>query len=225
MLTQRLVASNRAIIARLKQTLASIKTKGLKGNALSSAQKHQTDTRSAISTYQGNLSRALGDLTSAGDDRDSSWISLLQEQAERASVAGTQAQPVVAAATAVDTTGAATAASDQTTALLQQLLTQSQQTTAVSQAQYRCSRTSRHSAERSKKAASSRDRSDHPERSSLTAASMLADRRRFIFTSRTGWTGSASSSASTSNRTRGRRPLVRSASRGCPARAEAGSDD
>ena len=137
-LTQRLIASYREIIRRFKNALASITTKGLKGNALTSAQKHQTDVKTAISQTQGKLSSAIGDLTSAGTDRDSAWISLLSEQNERASVAGTQAQPTVAAAPDLTgTTGTtASAGTTDTTSLLQTIATTAQQAFAVSQAQY-----------------------------------------------------------------------------------------
>lgn len=161
---KRKLASTRAMLTRLRNTLKAIKTKGLKGNALKSAQKHQKDTKAAIDKYQkiegttssdlakytGNLASAQGDLTSGKDDRDNAWISVLTEQAERTSVAATKAQPIVdttvdtstaldTSSAVTDTTGTATAAAavqDPRVPLMQTLLTQAQQATAVSQAQY-----------------------------------------------------------------------------------------
>ena len=126
-LTQRLIASYRTIIPKLKSTLAGVTTKGLKGKALTAAQAQQTALGTQISQQQGFLSGALGDLTSAGDSRDQAWISLLTDRNTRAGIAGTQAQPAVAASAA---------AAPDITGLLQQIATTAQQSYAVSQAQY-----------------------------------------------------------------------------------------
>jgi TP901 family phage tail tape measure protein len=88
--TKRLIAAYQGIIRRLTRAANAIRTRGLKGNALSSAQKHQSDLRSTITDTQGKLSSARGDLTSAQNDRESSWIDVLRLGGERDSVANTQ---------------------------------------------------------------------------------------------------------------------------------------
>jgi phage-related protein len=144
------------VIAAYKKALAAISTKGLKGNALKSAQDHQklyrqeiTDFQGRLTAAQGNVTKfqglltsAQGDLTSGGDDRDSSFISLLQMQAERTSIAGTQAQPQTpggGGAGGSDGAGGTTtgAATTDITGLLQTIATQAQQNYNVSQAQYK----------------------------------------------------------------------------------------
>jgi hypothetical protein len=127
--TRRLVMANKAIIGRLQKALGAIKTKGLKGNALSSAQTHQQNLRSTIAQYRGFVSSSMGDLTSGRNDRDSAWLALLQLRGERSGTAGTQPNLTSAPPPPVIPT-------TDTSALLQTLLTQTQQTLAVSQAQY-----------------------------------------------------------------------------------------
>jgi SLT domain-containing protein len=128
-----------------RKALKAISTKGLKGNALKSAQDHQktyqklitefqghlTDTQTKVTNYQGLLSSAQGDLISGGDSRDSAFIDLLRLQGERTSVAGTQPttqapSPPPPGPGTTDITG-----------LLQTIATQAQQAYAVSQAQYK----------------------------------------------------------------------------------------
>jgi hypothetical protein len=137
-LTNRLIKANQNIIAGLKKALASIKTAGLKGGALTSANKHRQDLRVQITRYQGNLSSAQGDLLTASNDRDSAWIDLLRIQGERAGVAATKARPIAVAGAAAPELVTATLTPDisQQLQLQQQIVTQTAQALAVSQAQY-----------------------------------------------------------------------------------------
>jgi hypothetical protein len=88
--TKRLIAAYQGIIRRLTRAANAIRTKGLKGNALSSAQKHQSDLRTKITDTRGKLSDAQGELITARNDRESSWIDVLRLGGERDSVANTQ---------------------------------------------------------------------------------------------------------------------------------------
>jgi hypothetical protein len=140
-LTEKLIAANEERVRAFQAVLKSISTKGLKGKALSSAQKHITDAKTAIAKYAGAAATARGDLTSAIGDRQSAFISLQGLLGEKLSVAGTVAQ---AASSAIDTTSGATGGAldnspvtdTATVQALQTLLTQANQRTAVSQAQY-----------------------------------------------------------------------------------------
>jgi hypothetical protein len=141
--TQRLIEANRTIIDGLQKKLAGIKTKGLKGKALTTAQALQTSTKASIAQYQGNLSQAIGTLTSDTNSRTSAWLDVLDVRGQKSAVLAT-AGPAAAVAGAdtsglsVDTTGTGIAVVDNSAqlALLQTLLTQSQQTTAVANAQF-----------------------------------------------------------------------------------------
>lgn len=165
-LTRRLVAANRMIIATLNKKLAAnvatvkmlqanlarISTKGLKGKALTAAtalkastakqiagaQAIEAATRGDIAKYQGNLSSAVGDLTSATDSRTSSWLDVLGVKAQVTGVHDTVANAALATTTAAATPVTAAAPTGPSTAetLLQGLLTASQQATAVSEAQF-----------------------------------------------------------------------------------------
>jgi hypothetical protein len=118
------LSSTQTILDRLWNTLRSIKTKGLKGAALRTANKRITDTKNAIAKYQkikgtaqsdiakftGNLDSAKGNLTTYSDDRDSAWITVLQEMGEKAAVAGTKATTSPLATSSVSDTGTISAA-------------------------------------------------------------------------------------------------------------------
>jgi hypothetical protein len=116
-------ALKRKAIANERLTIAAEIGKA-RGSAASTSQ-----LRSQIAQYRGFVSSSMGDLTSGRNDRDSAWLALLQLRGERSSTAGTQpnltAQPPQPVIPTTDTS-----------ALLQTLLTQTQQTLAVSQAQY-----------------------------------------------------------------------------------------
>jgi hypothetical protein len=168
-LTDRLIRANVNVVAglrdklenakaagrRLRDTLAHISTKGLKGQALQSANRRIRDTKTAItandklvgdtsgdiSKLLGNTASARGDLVSATGDRQSAWISLQGLLRDKFSVAGTVAQ---AASSAIDTTTAGIGGAldnspvtdSATVQALTQLLTQANQRTAVSEAQF-----------------------------------------------------------------------------------------
>jgi TP901 family phage tail tape measure protein len=117
--TQNLIVSYKAVLTLLRGTLPWLHGPG--------QQKQRTKIQGQITSFAGRLSSAVGDLTSARDDRDQAWLDLLTDRNTRAGVAATQATPATVAATPPTT---------DTIALLTTLLTQSQQTLAVSQAQY-----------------------------------------------------------------------------------------
>lgn len=143
-LTQRLVAANRLIIARLNKGLASIKTKGLKGQKLNAAKEQIKNTKELIKTFQGNLGTASNSYIDYQNQRDQAWLGLDTLTKSRATIKNTPAQPTSAGTGpgATDTTAPAPSETDITAALQQQLqltqtlLTQARQTTAVSQAQF-----------------------------------------------------------------------------------------
>ena len=100
-----------------------------------------------VATYKGNLADAVGKMTTASNDRDQKWIDLLGARGEYDAVAKTTAIAgtvtsgdlgTIAGVGTVDTSAAdaAAAAAANQLALTQTLLTQSNQTLAVSQAQY-----------------------------------------------------------------------------------------
>lgn len=117
--TQRLIQANatavraahgrlsgaQTILARLRNTLSHITTKGLKGAALKSAQKHQKDTQLAIdkygkietgakadiTKYSDAKNKAIDDLTNAQGSRFSSWIDYKRMLGEKLGVQGTKA--------------------------------------------------------------------------------------------------------------------------------------
>lgn len=145
-------------VTMLESALGHISTKGLKGNALKSATKHQADLKTNIkhyqgiatkagtdiTTYKGHISDYSGQITTAMDDRDSSWLNWQRYLQEKTSVAGTLATPSTPDTTTPDASSPDvpdvstpdTSGSDALVAAAQGIALQTKQMYDVSQAQY-----------------------------------------------------------------------------------------
>jgi phage-related protein len=136
--TQRLIESYKLIVKRLREGLASISTKGLKGDRLTAAQSQQRNTHSLITQFMGKISSARGDLQTAGDSRDQSWLDLIALKGDYRVLTG---KTPPGTTTGPPVTGGG-GVSQQQVDLLSQLLLQAQQRTAVSESALRTFRMS-----------------------------------------------------------------------------------
>lgn len=148
-LHERLVQTNKNIVARARKTLQNANTmikrlqnalRGTKGKQRTSISRQLTNARNTAKTAQGqidqysaNATSAAGDVAAAMSDRDTAWIQLLTLRNEKASVLGTKAQPVVAAAEQVPGVGETTGATDQAAQLQAQLQLMTQLATVSAQ--------------------------------------------------------------------------------------------